>query len=135
MRTTFFGLAVIAALGPGCALDAAEEPAGTTAQELTGLGACFTDLGQYDPSVPLSRRFDSGCSTPSTGSYIAYRTWDFGDGGGAFTGGTITDHVFAFTNSCYKVHLTVWDANGQSAEVSHNELFCSVSPCNPVCPT
>jgi len=133
MRKTVLGMAVaIAALGAGCDVETDDDA--TTSQAVGTLTSCFADLGQYDPSVPLAHRFDSGCATPTPGSYIAYRSWDFGDGGSAFTGGTLTDHTFTFGNSCYKVTLTVWDINGLSATVAHNVLFCSVGPCNPVCP-
>jgi hypothetical protein len=135
MRNTFSQFAtLVVMLGAGCAVDS-DDTVGASAQELgTAPVACFVDQGQVDPSVPLSRRFDSSCSTATSGSYIAYRTWDFGDGTGAFTGGTQTDHTFPFTNSCYKVHLTVWDANGLSADVFHYATFCSVGPCVPMCP-
>lgn len=59
---------------------------------------------------------------------------DFGDGTGTTTGGTQTDHVYPFTNTCYKTRLTVFDANGNSSSVFHRVTFCTVGPCNPVCP-
>jgi PKD domain len=125
----------LATLTTSCALDTPDTPTtGTAAQELNKLRACFTDLGQPDPAVPLSRRFDSSCSTPTPGSYIALRTWDFGDGTLLTTGGTVTDHTFPFTNTCYKVSLDVFDANGKDDRVSQNIVFCSVGPCAPVCP-
>jgi hypothetical protein len=135
MRNASSRLSVLVVVfGSGCAIDV-DDPVDTGTQAVGGAPtACFVDQGQPDPSVPLSRRFNSSCSTPTSGSYIAYRTWDFGDGSTAFTGGTLTDHTFSFTNTCYKVHLTVWDMNGLSADVFHHVLFCTVGPCNPVCP-
>jgi len=135
MRITLSRLAiVVAGLGTACAVEPADDSVSTTSQAVNKLRACFTDLGQPDPSNPNSREFDSGCSTPSPGSFIALRSWDFGDGTGTTTGGTITDHVFPFTNTCYKVHLTVHDNNGKDDDVFHYALFCAVGPCNPVCP-
>lgn len=131
MRTVHCLLAIVT-LGAGCA---AEPPdTGTATQELAKLRACFTDLGQPDPAVPLSRRFDAGCSTPTPGSTIWKYNWEFGDGAFLQTGNTVSDHVFPFTNTCYKVHLTVLDVNGKTDDVFHYALFCSVGPCNPPCP-
>jgi len=142
MRKTFSRWAVVViAFGSGCAVDAADDTPGggdsvATREQAVGakLDACFVNQGQPDPSVPLSRRFDSSCSTPTPGSFIFFRTWDFGDGTGITTGGTQTDHTFPFTNTCYKVHLTVFDANGKDDDVFHYVTFCTVSPCNPICP-
>jgi hypothetical protein len=147
MRNTLSRWAVVAVLGAGCAVDATDDAAGIAgaaeAAETTGVGeqaiaasidACFVDLGIANPSVPLSRRFNSSCSTPTSGSFIVFRTWDFGDGTGTTTGGTITDHTFPVTNTCYKVKLTVFDATGASDDVFHHVTFCTVGPCNPVCP-
>jgi len=136
MRITLSGFAVaLVGFAASCAVDPAVDPTAAIDQDVLGkLKACFVDLGQPDPSVPLSQRFDSSCSTPTPGSFIQFRTWDFGDGTGAFTGGTLTDHTFPFTNTCYKVQLTVWDANGKSDSTFQDVQFCTVSPCNPICP-
>jgi len=129
-------LVAIAGLGAGCGVEPVDEPVATSAQEvLAKLKACFVDAGQPDPSNPMSRRFDAGCSTPTPGSTIWKYRWDFGDGSGVLlTGNVITDHVFPFTNSCYKTQLTVLDLNGKDDTVSHNQVFCAVGPCAPVCP-
>lgn len=120
----------------GCAVsdpDESLETIATTEQALGSPTACFVDLGQFDPSQPLSRRFNSSCSTAPAGTFIQFRSWDFGDGTGGLSG-TIKDHVFPFTNTCYKVRLTVFDSTGGSDDVSQNVTFCTVGPCNPVCP-
>jgi hypothetical protein len=135
MRTKLSGFAVaLVGFVASCAVDPAVDTATTDQDVLGQLKSCFVNLGQPDPSVPLSRRFDSSCSTPTPGSFIWFRSWDFGDGTGSFTGGTLTDHTFPFTNSCYKVQLTVWDANGQSDTSFQNVQFCTVGPCIVVCP-
>lgn len=120
--------------GTSCAVDTPDETTESTSQAVSKLRSCFVNLGQPDPSVPLSRRFDSSCSTPTPGSFIWKYSWNFGDGSGLLTGNTVTDHTFPFTNSCYKVTLDVIDINGKDDASSQNVSFCSVSPCNPVCP-
>jgi hypothetical protein len=135
MRTfSVLSAAALATLLSSCAVDAPDPAAATTTQALNKLRACFTDLGQADPAVPLSRRFDSSCSTPTPGSFIYFRTWDFGDGTVATTGGAVVDHTFPFTNTCYKVGLTVFDANGKDDNTFRDVTFCSVGPCVPTCP-
>lgn len=119
-------------LGVSCGVD---EPVETTAQEVVVPHACFVDAGQPNPSDPMSRRFNASCSTPATGSTIWKYRWDFGDSSSVpLTGNPIIDHVFPFTNTCYKTQLTVIDLNGNTDTTSHNEIFCAVGPCAPVCP-
>ena len=134
-RMSLQWMVVIAGLGAGCGVDSPDEPTDTSAQAvLARPQACFVEAGQPDPSAPMSRRFDASCSTPTPGSFIWKYRWDFGDGSNLLTGSTITDHVFPFTNSCYKVQLTVLDINGKEDTTSRNEVFCAVGPCVPVCP-
>jgi hypothetical protein len=124
---------LIAALGAGC-LDVPDERAASTAQAVLTPHACFVNAGQPNPSNPNSRRFDASCSTPATGSFLWKYRWDFGDGSSLLTGNAVTDHNFPFTNSCYKVQLTVLDINGSDHTAFSNEIFCAVGPCAPTCP-
>jgi len=90
---------------------------------LVGCVSSTSLIAQFSPNpsrgrAPLRCSFDGAASYSPEGTITAYM-WDFGDGHGHGDSGPEVTHTYS-EKGTFSVLLTVFDATGASASVSHN---------------